>query len=1280
MKTSQRPLAGALELVDFVYIVQPNQPVVDQFGTTVLGKRATIAQIKDALITYITPLSLGLGNVDNTSDLDKPISTATQTALNDKQNADSDLTAIAALSPTNDDIMQRKSGAWVNRTIAQLKVDLFLNKGDVGLSNVDNTSDANKPVSSATQTALNNKQPLNAELTAFVALTPTNDDILQRKAGVWVNRTPSQFKTDLALAKGDVGLSNVDNTSDADKPISDAVSTALGNKQPINASLTAISGLTPSANDLLQYKTGAWVNRTPSQFKTDLSLVKGDVGLGNVDNTSDVDKPVSTATQTALNNKQPLDSDLTAIAALTPAANDLIQYKSGAWANRTPSQFKTDLALAKGDVGLGNVDNTSDMAKPVSTAQGLAIQAIQDNLDESDVYHNVISTSGVVTGGVLSLTGGVNFTVSAGEGYVKTDAQPLKRLTWGALNGACLNNGHNFIYIDYNGDLVINSSADTSPYLIGVGYIYTTAANTIVVGMSAIQNAVLKDFEFSLLEFIQKAFGTLVEYGVTLAEKATPNELQVVLSAGYIWTHCQRKTIAETSVFTKLINTSDYGYIAETTTTANEVVPGYYNVATNPAATALVPMTAGYWKKDLFFITPEGNLYYLYAVQEYVDEQAAKAAPIPPMPSFISSDVVFVASIITQTTSTTIANGIYDIRPVLTRLFEKGSSAINSTAVSHHDLIELFYDDHTQYHNDARGDARYYRKSESDTLFATSSHTHTFASLTSKPTTLSGYGITDAQTLDADLTAIAALAPTDNDILQRKSGAWVNRTPSQFKTDLTLVKADVGLSNVDNTSDVDKPISSATSTALGNKQASSAELTAIAALTPTNDDIIQRKGGAWTNRTASQFKTDLALVKADVGLSNVDNTSDVNKPISSATSTALSGKQPIDQDLTDIAALSATNNDFLQRKAGAWSNRTIAQVKTDLGITDENLQDFIAATLVQGNNISLSYNDAGGLLTVAVTPAGSDNEIQYNDAGVLASSSEFTYDPLTKSLALTGANSGINIANITQEPGNAVSGQSRICTKNVAGKSFLRWIGENGPASNTQPHFGLNRIALISPSTGTTLSIFNTAASTSGIVATPALATTNFKTQMRRNTFTTGGGANSAAGVRTTNTEFYRGDAAGRGGFFVAVRFSLDTIGAGNRSFVGICSNVAAPTNIDPLSSTTDAKVGVGINTNTGNWSMLHNPTGSAITNFDLGANFPVDTTTMYELILHCAPNTSVIYYRVRNLTTDIETSGTLSTTLPTNTTFMGVQAWINNNTGGARAMSVARIYIETDN
>ena len=44
-----------------------------------------------------------------------------------------------------------------------------------------------KGVTSAIQTQLDNKQPLDADLTAIAGLTPSNDDIIQRKSGAWTN-------------------------------------------------------------------------------------------------------------------------------------------------------------------------------------------------------------------------------------------------------------------------------------------------------------------------------------------------------------------------------------------------------------------------------------------------------------------------------------------------------------------------------------------------------------------------------------------------------------------------------------------------------------------------------------------------------------------------------------------------------------------------------------------------------------------------------------------------------------------------------------------------------------------------------------------------------------------------------------------------------------------------------------------------------------------------------------------------------------------------------------
>ena len=82
----------------------------------------------------------------------------------------------------------------------------------------------------------------------------------------------------------------------------------------------------PETGELLKYDGSEWTND---------SLVKSEVGLGNVDNTSDADKPVSTATQTALSAK----------------ANS---------------------------ADFSNVDNTSDADKPVSTATQTALNAKAD--------------------------------------------------------------------------------------------------------------------------------------------------------------------------------------------------------------------------------------------------------------------------------------------------------------------------------------------------------------------------------------------------------------------------------------------------------------------------------------------------------------------------------------------------------------------------------------------------------------------------------------------------------------------------------------------------------------------------------------------------------------------------------------------------------------------------------------------------------------------------------------------------------------------------------------
>lgn len=111
---------------------------------------------------------------------------------------------------------------------------------------------------------------------------------------------------------------------DADATPSDAweaVITLIGEKADADAVVTALS-YNASTKTLSATINGASVTVATFNFTTPqeaaavapvqsvagktgiVALTKSDVGLGNVDNTSDADKPISTATQTALNAKQ----------------------------------------------------------------------------------------------------------------------------------------------------------------------------------------------------------------------------------------------------------------------------------------------------------------------------------------------------------------------------------------------------------------------------------------------------------------------------------------------------------------------------------------------------------------------------------------------------------------------------------------------------------------------------------------------------------------------------------------------------------------------------------------------------------------------------------------------------------------------------------------------------------------------------------------------------------------------------------------------------------------
>ncbi len=103
--------------------------------------------------------------------------------------------------------------------------------------------------------------------------------------------------------------------------------------ETLNQKVDKVSGKSLSSNDyttaeknkLADIESGAQVNTVASVAgKTGkVTLSKSDVGLGNVENTSDANKPISTATRAALNEKADITAVLTKTntVAFTPTAN-----------------------------------------------------------------------------------------------------------------------------------------------------------------------------------------------------------------------------------------------------------------------------------------------------------------------------------------------------------------------------------------------------------------------------------------------------------------------------------------------------------------------------------------------------------------------------------------------------------------------------------------------------------------------------------------------------------------------------------------------------------------------------------------------------------------------------------------------------------------------------------------------------------------------------------------------------------------------------------------------
>jgi hypothetical protein len=747
------------------------------------------------------------------------------------------------------------------------------------------------------------------------------------------------------LTKSMVGLGNVDNTSDADKPVSTAQLAALAEK----ADTTALDAKAPLASPTFTGTVGG--------------LSKSMVGLGNVDNISDANKPVSTAQQSALDLKAPLAS---------------------------PAFTGTVSGITASMVGLANVTNTSDANKPVSTAQKTALD-LKAPLASPTFTGTVLLPTGTASAAPLRLAAGISLTTPV-FGSVEFD-------------------GTNLLLTNNAGTPTRKTLAFTdAPTFTGVPLAPTASSGT-------------NTGQIATTQFVQSAIQGVV--GAAPAALDTLNELAVALNddasyASTITTALSLKAPLASPTFTGIVSGSFSGLLegnATTATTATDFsgsligdVSGTQSATVISAATVTGKVLTNYASASGTILATDT---ILSAINKLNGNNALKANAASP----------------TFTGTVRLPTGTASAAPL--RLATGVSLTTPAFGSVEFDGTNLFLT------NNAGSPTR-------KTLAFTDAPT--FTGVPVAPTADSGTNtgqIATTQFVQSAIQGVVGAAPAALDTLNELAEA-LNDDASYASTITTalslkaplasptftgtvsgITASMVGLGSVSNTSDANKPVSTAQQSALdlkaplasptftgivsgsfsglldGNATTATTatdfsgsligdvtgtqSATVISAATVTGKPLTGYLSGEGTLSASDSIlsainklngndnlKANLAsptftgtvggLTKSMVGLGNVDNTADLSKPVSASQQAALDLKAPLTSPgFTGTVTLPAGGTTAAPLRLTAGTNLTAAT---------------LGAVEFDGNNLYLTTNAASPTRkTVALSETGSSSQI-----------------------------------------------------------------------------------------------------------------------------------------------------------------------------------------------------------------------------------------------------------------------------------------------------------------
>lgn len=282
------------------------------------------------------------------------------------------------------------SSAPLDLTAAQVKTLLALSKADVGLSNVDNTSDANKPISTATQSALDDKADLDSPTFTGTPSGPTPAPGTNTTQFATTAFTIAEIAARIAAADAMIYKGAIDASGNPDYPAADAGDTY---RISVSGKIGGASGPNVEVGDMIICHTDSTAAGTHASVGADWDIIQTNIDGALIN--SDIGVTV-----------QGHDATLDGIAALTPTANQGF-YATGTDVFATYSLTAGGRALS-GVAGTANTFPYFSAANVVSlasiTAAGLSIIASVDASAQRDSLG--LGTMALQNANAVNITGG----------------------------------------------------------------------------------------------------------------------------------------------------------------------------------------------------------------------------------------------------------------------------------------------------------------------------------------------------------------------------------------------------------------------------------------------------------------------------------------------------------------------------------------------------------------------------------------------------------------------------------------------------------------------------------------------------------------------------------------------------------------------------------------------------------------------------------------------------------------------------------------------------------